>query len=148
MPMDVTELAARESIRDLVARYAHAADRGRFDEVATLFTERGSLHLPDGRQLVGREEILAFLTGTGTEIRAATTRPLVRHHVSSHRIILDEDGTATGFAYFLVVSERGPDHWGRYADRYARTDGSWLFAERRVRLDGFAPGSVAAERRR
>jgi hypothetical protein len=148
VPTDVTELAARESIRDLVARYAHAADRGRFDEVAMLFTAHGSLHLPDGRQLVGRDAIRDFLTGTGTEIRAATTRPLVRHHVSSHRIILGDDGTGSGFAYFFVVSERGPDHWGRYADRYEETAGAWLFAERRVRLDGFAPGSVAADRRR
>jgi hypothetical protein len=146
--MDLPQLVARELIRDLVARYAHAADRGRFDEVATLFTERGSLHLPDGRRLVGPEEIRTFLTGTGAAIREATARPFVRHHVSSHRIILDRDGTATGFAYFLVVTERGPDHWGRYADRYVETDGAWLFAERRVRLDGFAPGSVAADRRR
>jgi uncharacterized protein (TIGR02246 family) len=146
--MDAAELAAREAIRDLVARYAHAADRGRFDEVAQLFTERGTLHLPDGRELVGREAIRTFLAGTGAEIRDATARPFIRHHVSSHRIIVDGGDAATGFAYFFVVTERGPDHWGRYADRYVEADGAWLFAERRVRLDGFGPGSVAADRRR
>jgi hypothetical protein len=146
--MDAAELVVRESIRDLVARYAHAADRGRFDEVAGLFAASGELHLPDGRRLVGPDEIRTFLARTAASIGAATQRPFIRHHVSSHRIIVSDGGTAIGFAYFFVVTERGPDHWGCYADRYAESDGAWLFAERRVRLDGFAPGSVAADRRR
>jgi hypothetical protein len=145
--MDPWELAARESIRDLVARYAHAADRGRFDEVAALFADDGVLELPDDRTRTGRAAIQAFLAGTGTDLRAATGRPWVRHHVSSHRIVVHDPTGAEGFAYFFVVTERGPDHWGRYHDRYAVTDGAWRFARRRVRLDGWAPGSWAASRR-
>jgi hypothetical protein len=145
--VDASEAIARESIRDLVAAYAHGVDRGRFDEVAGLFTERGALELPDGRRLVGRDEIRAFLGGPAVVVRDAT-KAFIRHHVSSHRVIPADGGTVAGFAYFLVVTERGPDHWGRYADRYAVEDGAWRFAERRVRLDGFAPGSIAADRRR
>jgi hypothetical protein len=145
--METWELAARESIRDLVARYAHAADRGRFDEVAELFTADGTLELPDGRTAVGPAAIRDFLRGTGAELRKAVSAPWIRHHVSSHRIVVGGPGDAEGFAYFLVVSERGPDHWGRYHDRYASADETWRFAHRRVRLDGFAPGSWAASRR-
>jgi len=46
--------------------------------------------------------------------------------------------------HFLVVTERGPDHWGRYRDRYVCRAGAWRFAHRRVRLEGYAPGSWAA----
>jgi ketosteroid isomerase-like protein len=145
--MDVAELVARESIRDLVARYAHAADRGRFDEVAELFGDDGVLELPDDRTATGRAAIRAFLAGTGTDLRSATARPWVRHHVTSHRIVVDDGGTAEGFAYFFVVTERGPDHWGRYHDRYRLDGDAWRFAHRRVRLDGWAPGSWAASRR-
>jgi hypothetical protein len=43
-----------------------------------------------------------------------------------------------------VVTERGPDHWGRYRDRFERLGGRWLFRHRRVTIDGRAAGSWAA----
>jgi ketosteroid isomerase-like protein len=144
--MDSSETAAREAIRDLVAQYAHAADRGRFDELATLFTDDGVLELPDGRTARGAAAIRAFLGGTGADL-ATSAIGRIRHHVSSHRIVVENGAEAEGFAYFLVVTDRGPDHWGRYHDRYALVDGSWRFALRRVRLDGYAAGSWAESRR-
>jgi len=35
--MEVWELAAREQIRDTIARYAHCVDGGRFDDLVELF---------------------------------------------------------------------------------------------------------------
>jgi uncharacterized protein (TIGR02246 family) len=146
---DVDAAVARDAIRDLAARYAHAADRGRFDDVAALFAADAVLEMPDGRRLVGRDAVRAFLVETAETMRvAATTGSFIRHHVSSHQITVEAPDSAIGYAYFFVVTDRGPDHWGRYADRYVRTDDGWRFAQRRVRLDGFAPGSRAAERRR
>ncbi len=144
--MDVAELIARESIRDLVVQYAHAADRGRFDEVGDLFAADGILELPDGRTAQGPDGIRAFLSSTGDELRTVSVVPWVRHHVASHRIVVHGESDAEGFAYFFVITERGPDHWGRYHDRYALTDGVWLFARRRVRVDGRAAGSWAGSR--
>jgi uncharacterized protein (TIGR02246 family) len=146
--MDLWEVVAREAIRDLVAAYAHAADAGRFDEVAALFTADGVLETPDHVEHRGRDAISAFLRGTGSDLARATAVPLIRHHVSNLRLAVTGPDDATGAAYFLVFTERGPDHWGRYRDRYARRDTGWLFAHRRVRLDGYAPGGWAAERRR
>jgi hypothetical protein len=40
----------------------------------------------------------------------------------------------------------GLDHWGRYTDRFVRVDGTWLFAQRSVRVDGATPGGWAALR--
>lgn len=145
--MEVWELEAREAIRELVAGYAHAADSGRFDEVVAAFAPDGVLETPDKVEHRGREQIAAFLRGTGTLLAGATSVPLIRHHVSNLRLAVTGPDDATGAAYFLVVTERGPDHWGRYRDRYVRRDGQWLFAHRRVRLDGWAPGGWAGQRR-
>ena len=41
--MELWELAAREAIRETVARYAHLVDRGRIDELVELFAEDGTL---------------------------------------------------------------------------------------------------------
>jgi ketosteroid isomerase-like protein len=145
--MDPWELAAREAIRELVARYAHLADTGRFDELLELFAEDAVLEPGEAPAARGRDAIRAFLTGTGASLAAASGRPLIRHHVSNLRIDVHSPCAAEGSSYFFVVTERGPDHWGRYRDTYVNSGGRWRFASRRARLDGVAPGSWAAERR-
>jgi hypothetical protein len=141
------ELAAREAIRELVARYAQHADGGRFAELVALFTEDGELRIDDRAPLRGREAILAFLHSIRSSLRESTGPRSMRHHVTTLRIEVTGPAAATGAAYFLVVTDRGADHWGRYRDRYARHEGRWLFAERQVRVDGFAQGSPVAARR-
>jgi len=146
--MDTWELATREALRELVARYAHAADSGRFEEVAAAFAPNGVLETPDRVEHRGREAIRSFLGGTKRDLAAATEIPVIRHHVSNLQLDIVDAASAAGAAYFFVVTQRGPDHWGRYRDRYVCLDGAWLFAHRRVRLDGYAPQSWVAERRR
>ena len=43
--MELWELVARESIRDLVARYNANGDAGRFDQVWTLFADDAVMEL-------------------------------------------------------------------------------------------------------
>ena len=139
MTSSLETAAVRDAIRDLVAAYAHAADRGRFDDLVALFAPQGVLELEDGRRLVGHAGIRDFLHETREGLHASPTPPQVlRHHVSSHRIIVEGPHAASGWAYFLVVTERGPDHWGRYRDAYVYTDHAWRFASRHVRVDGRA----------
>jgi uncharacterized protein (TIGR02246 family) len=145
--MDAWEVAAREAIRDLVATYAHAGDTGRFDDLCALFAPDGVLELDDGRVCAGRDALREFLASTSDSLHAGAERPFIRHHVSSLQVTLDDPERAHGASYFFVVTQRGPDHWGRYRDRYVCEDGRWRFAHRRVRVDGRAPGSWAAERR-
>jgi hypothetical protein len=145
--MDVWELVAREEIRELVARYAHCADSGRFEELVALFAEDGLLQIDDREPLRGRDAILAFLASTRSGVRESSAVRSIRHHVSSLRIDVSARDAATASSYFLVVTERGPDHWGRYRDRYTVSGGRWLFAAREVRVDGVAAGSWAAARR-
>ena len=136
--MEPWEPGAREAIRETLARYAHLVDRGRLDETAALFTEDAVLEAGDEPAARGREAIRALFAGAGTRL-AAGCRTRIRHHVSSVTIAFDDAWTAAAESYFLAVTDRGPDHWGRYRDRLVLRDGRWLFAHRRVRVDGRAP---------
>jgi ketosteroid isomerase-like protein len=138
--MTLWELAAREEIRNTIASYAHLVDRGRMDEVAALFADDGTLeagHLPPVR---GRDAIRQYLIGTKSRL-AATRRTLVRHHVTSVTVEMNGADAATASSYFLVLGERGIDHWGLYRDTFVRVSGQWLFLHRRVRTDGRSPDS-------
>jgi len=145
--MELWELTAREEIRESLARYAHYADTGRFVELVGLFTAEGVLEIDGRPPLQGRAAIEAFLTATKTNIAANLTQPLIRHHVSSLRIDVHGPDTASAASYFLALTERGPDHWGRYRDRLVRVREQWLVQHRRVRRDGYAPNSWVATRR-
>ena len=145
--METWELIAREQIRDLVAAYAQLADTGRFEALLELFSEDAVLRGGDQPEAHGREGIRAFLAGTASSLREVTAAPLIRHHVSNLRIEVLSPERAQGTSYFFVVTDRGPDHWGRYRDEYVRRGDRWLFRYRRARVDGYAASSWTAERR-
>src|SRR5215467_5575145 len=144
--MEIWQLTAREEIRELVARYAHFADSGRFEEMVALFAEDGVLEIVDREELHGRRSIHDFLVATAARFRESSAPRSMRHHVTSLRIEVSAPGEATSASYFLVVGDHGPDHWGRYRDRYTHRDGRWLFARRQVRVDGRVPSSAIAHR--
>lgn len=159
--MDLAELLVREQIRDTIARYNHAGDSGRFDEMVEQFSEDGVLELRDSdERVVGRTALRAFFAGVAAGFAERTgpapTRVL-RHCVTNTVITVDGitvDGiTADGItadgpqraradSYFLVVTDAGLDHWGRYRDEFAPEAGRWLLVRRQVRTDGYAPGSA------
>jgi len=146
--MEIWELEAREQIRDTIARYAHCVDGGRFDELVALFIRDGILEVEGEPAHRGRDAIRAFVTGTGHDLAVGTGAPRIRHHVSNVLIDLEGPDRARARCYFLAVTDRGTDHWGRYRDDLVRTNDGWYFARRRVGTDGAAPGSWVEGRRR
>lgn len=144
--MEPWEVAAREAIRDLVARYNANGDGGRFDPMLELFAEDAVLEVPD-RRLEGRATIRRFFeevaAGSGDRPRAR----LLRHFTATHQIDVESEERARGRCYYQVLTEAGLDHWGRYVDRYRRQGDRWLFASRTVSVDGVAPGGWADRRR-
>src|SRR5262245_13684178 len=112
--MEVSDLASREAIRELVASYAQLTDRGRSAELAELFAEDGVLQVDERPPLRGRAAIRDFLAGVTTDRRVTSPGgAFIRHHTSNLRITLDGGDGASGGCYFLVVTDRGLDHWGR-----------------------------------
>ena len=143
--METWELIARESVRDLVARYNASGDAGRFDTMLELFTEDAVLVVPDGTHQ-GRENIRVFFESVATGNGRRPGVRLIRHFTATHQIDVLDPHAARGRCYYQVLTDAGLDHWGRYVDRYRRTDAGWRFQERRVSIDGTVPGGWAADR--
>jgi hypothetical protein len=138
--MELWALVARERIRDLVAHYNLAGDRGWLDDMMQLFAADATLSI-DGKDHVGHDAIRAvFADATGPHPE------LIRHHVATLQIDVPSPDHATSRCYFQVLTVNGLDHWGRYVDRNTSTGDQWLFAHRSVRVDGATPGGWAALR--
>lgn len=136
--MELTELLAREEIRDLLTRYTYNGDRGGIDALAACFTEDGLLEFP-GNSGTGPAGVKAVLT-SGERNSAIS---FVRHHITPPLIELAADGaSATARSYFAVSSNNGPDHSGTYDDWLTLTADGWRFARRRVRIDWQAQTSL------
>jgi ketosteroid isomerase-like protein len=152
--VELWEISARESIRDLTTRYNSNGDAGRFANVRQLFLDDAVMDL-EGEVKTGLDEIMTIFTGTQSKLhdipaadapgapREKAALPYVRHFTATHQIDLVDENNATGRLYFFVVTPIGPDHWGRYTDTY-RTNaaGQWKFARRHVKVDGRAANSL------
>lgn len=133
--MELWELIARESIRDLVARYNANGDSGRMDPLLELFADDAVLEVVEQRIYRGRDEIRGLFTAAAEGEPGVEPPAFLRHHVSTHQIDLISRQSAKGRCYFVVFTDAGPDHWGRYEDEYREVSGRWLFASRKVRVD-------------
>ena len=133
--MELSEIEARLAIQDLLARYLKWADSGRTEEFIGLFTEDCVYHLPD-QVCRGRAAVAAFFEGTKRGFAEQHKGGRIRHHTSS--IVVEPLGPAEAktSAYFMAVGPHGPDHWGTYRDRVVKVGNQWLFAERRVNVEG------------
>ncbi len=139
--MESWELRARESIRDLVARYNGYGDVGRLDAMLALFRDDAVLEL-DGREHCGVVAIRETFTAAAQSTAAGHAR-YIRHFTATHQIDVEDPVHARGRCYFQTLTERGLDHWGRYVDIYRCDEGAWLLSRRRVVLEGLVPGGWA-----
>jgi hypothetical protein len=148
--MELTDLLAREAIRDLVARYNSYGDSGLFDRMLELFAPDAVLEIRDIPHH-GHDAIRAVFTRVpgrtaGRDSPGQRDRPAyLRHCTSTHQIDLLDATTATGRSYFFVLTTVGLDHWGRYLDEYRVVDGEWRFARRRVLPDTVSPQSLFSQ---
>ena len=140
--MDLWELAARERIRDTLARYSWSGDSQRLDEFAQAFCEDGELQLRGRDPVRGRAAIVEFLSGVGAT-GSGDTR-LVRHHVTNIRFLDITPQHALVASYFTVFTEVGLDHHGRYRDTFVAADDQWLIRHRFISTDWAAPESTMA----
>jgi hypothetical protein len=135
------ELAAREEIRDLVARYNANGDTGRFAQVLELFAADAVMET-DGAVSTGHHEIIKIFTGVRDRTPTDAPPVYLRHMTATHQIDVVDRHNARGRCYYQVLTSIGLDHWGRYIDDYKTVDGRWRFARRRVTVDGQNPASL------
>ena len=116
-----------EEIRSLMARYCHALDDGRTDDVLVTFCDEAAVEFPG----MGRHAGAAALR---TAFEGWKPRGPQRHVVSNTAIdmLSDTEARATSDLVFLV---KDGNSWrvqivGRYQDSLCNHDGTWRFHER------------------
>ena len=132
--MEHWELVARESIRDLVARYNANGDSGRIDQVLALFVPDASMEV-GGSWHHGRQEIERIFTGAEARFAKLPNFTHLRHSTATLQIDLVDRTHAKSRCYFFVMMDHGLDHWRRYLDEFAVVEGKWMFTQRRVLID-------------
>ena len=148
--MELWELIARESIRDLVARYNANGDSGRFEEMLKVFADDAVMELvaPDGtvQRYEGVEQVRTIFTSTKAMWDAGAKELPAGHHVrhftATHQIDLVDETHARGRCYFMVLMGHGVDHWGRYIDEYGVLQDRWVITRRRALSDGSVAGGM------
>jgi hypothetical protein len=136
------EAEDRLAIRELVEAYAHCADRRDAKGQMALFTADTHFVVyvnakdPTPAQELHSRDALAPIFADLNQYEATT------HFVGQSTIFTLEDTRATGEAYCLAHHVFMKDEKRRlmlaslrYLDTFAKTDGAWLFAERRLYVD-------------
>jgi len=143
--VEMWELAARDQIRDTLARYNWSGDAGRLDGLAETFCTHGVLEIRGFAPLRGRSEIVAFLGGvTGNIADNVDVNPVVRHNLANVLFTSLTSEQANVSSYFTVLTHIGLDHFGRYRDTLVPESDTWLIKHRKVSTDWAAPNSTMA----
>jgi hypothetical protein len=135
------EAADRLAIRELIDSYAHFADRRQPERQAALYTE-------DGRTLVysdsAASEPSQILTGRAEHVEGFRTlsQYAATMHFNGQSLITLEGAVASGetycIAHHLLANDAGRTLlvlFIRYEDTFAKRDGVWRFAERKLLID-------------
>jgi 8-oxo-dGTP pyrophosphatase MutT (NUDIX family) len=136
----VQELADREEIKELTARYCWHVAHGEGEQVANLFADDGLLEVRDGtfKPVRGKDDLLKFYRTSVREPELAV--PFIHNHIIE---ISGDDarGTCTIDARFIRNNESVMAA-GFYNDTYRRVNGKWRFVERRITFHHVAPLKV------
>jgi 3-phenylpropionate/cinnamic acid dioxygenase small subunit len=132
---DTTDgLSAERQILNLIHRYAELVDAGDFDALGEMFG-------------AARYGMVGGPMARGAEVAGAMRDFVQLHegsprtkHITTNTMLEIDGGCATARSYFTVL--QAVDHLalqpilaGRYADEFARHDGSWHFTSREISID-------------
>ena len=127
-------IQARHDIWHTIARYARGIDEQRDDDLDEILTDDVVLQTQPWTQrpLVGKAIALKALRN----YRRAFQHP--RHFITNHQLAINDDGTATGYATWLVVQSREEQSycgWGSYEWEFRCEGGLWKISRMLVTLD-------------
>jgi hypothetical protein len=132
---ELTELLAKQEIRELVLKYCRATDRQDWELMATLYHDDATDD--HGKMFCGSaKDYLAWLPGMRSKME------VTMHRVSNHYIVVDgerAEGEVYIVAYHLKTTREGEKTQivtgGRYLDRYENRGSGWKFTARKAVLD-------------
>jgi hypothetical protein len=130
-------LEDREQIRELYARYAYTIDYGPYEDWVKCFTEDGVFESPRFGRHAGHQALMNF-----TDIYRGSNGDAKVRHMMSNVTFQIKGNEATGGCYLTYYHCKNGrailEAIGRYEDELRKVDGKWLFARRRVFIDGHA----------
>jgi 3-phenylpropionate/cinnamic acid dioxygenase small subunit len=129
-----TLIQARQDLGQTIARYARNLDEQCDDDLAELFTDDVVLQSQPWTQrpLVGKLLALKALRN----YRRAFQYP--RHFITNQQLTINNAGTASGYAAWLVVQTREEQSycgWGSYEWDFRYEDGQWKISRMLIVLD-------------
>ncbi len=129
-----TLIQARQDLWQTIARYARGIDEQREEDLAEILTDDVVLQTQPWTQrpLVGKALALKALRN----YRRAFQCP--RHFITNHQLAINDDGTATGYATWLVVQSREEQSycgWGSYEWAFRYDAGLWKISRMLIVLD-------------
>ena len=129
-----TLIQARQDIWQTIARYARGIDEQREEDLAEILTDDVVLQTQPWTQrpLVGKALALKALRN----YRRAFQCP--RHFITNHQLSVNDNGTASGYATWLVVQSREEQSycgWGSYEWDFRYEAGLWKISRMLIILD-------------
>lgn len=111
--------------------------------MVSLYVTGGTYELPNGTLLRGVKEMLEVLGGASAQsVSDDWGLTFMRHHLTTSQVEVIDHAHARSDSYFLNVTNRGLDHWGRWLDTFEFDEhGGWLFSSRQVVVEGSVEGS-------
>jgi len=127
-------IQAHQDLWQTIARYARGIDEQREDDLAAILTDDVVLQTRPWTQgpLVGKALALKALRN----YRRAFQGP--RHFITNHQLAINDDGTASASATWLVVQSREEQSycgWGSYEWEFRCEGGVWKISHMLVTLD-------------
>jgi hypothetical protein len=171
MTLEVWELVARESVRDLIVRYNANGDSGRWAQLEELFAPDAVMDV-DGVIHDGRDSIMEMFRSvqrrvvapadpsewsTAPESSGATSlaewiargrKPFIRHVTGTTQIDVLSASEARARSYYFFLTVHGLDHWGMYIDEFGIRDGRWVFTRRKEVQEAAIEGGWGANAER
>jgi uncharacterized protein (TIGR02246 family) len=121
-------------IGQLAVRYAHAIDAGDGLAFASVFTEDGRLVIDGKPPIIGHSALAQFAVELPNRLRRS-------RHVITNLLVDGEGNNASLVAYVQVFARRDDGSEitmvtaGTYDDVLVRTNGRWLFVDRKFSAD-------------
>jgi hypothetical protein len=143
--MTGAETLARAAIAQTLAACTQAGDARKADAYADCFTESGALILAE--TYAGRETIRAWMKAPSVipQPKNSALPGFVSHHLTTCRIELNSESSATVKTYWFVISAAGLDHSGYYDDKFEKAGEDWLIASRKPRTLWVSPATVLVQ---
>lgn len=134
----------KQDVREVLENYSGAAGRLDIDEYMTFFTDDAVMHgilemFGQTGPLVGKDAIRGFFGPALGGLK------WLQQLNSITDIDIADDGESAITSLALQERAGGDDHeiimFGRYDDKLVLTDDGWKFAERRLNVYRFKPGT-------